>query len=183
MVANPADQVAGADVIYQQIDIPGELYRQLREQPLRLTLGYSLTLMRAADEYKVSAAGGHFRSAELGICGVRADALSVALGCRQLGDSPFCFRATLYGPQGQSNPSVLQCIPDYRPYIPAPPFIVGYGGGVFLPYHDPYGLAHYAVDASLLPQAYILFKVYRVQGHFRRTVMYPLRLADVATSP
>jgi hypothetical protein len=187
LTADPADTVRGdsgpAGAIYQQIDLPGPLYRQVRERELQVTLSYSLTLMRQVAEYKVQAVGGQFRTDELGICGASPDTNSVVLRCRQLGGGPFCFKATLYGPDGRHNPEVLQCIPDYRPYIPPPPFIIGYGGGVVLPDRDPYGLAHYAVDDSMLPEAYVTLKVYSVYSHFKRTVVSPLRLADVATSP
>ncbi|MGD0502420.1 MAG: hypothetical protein ABSD02_06745 [Steroidobacteraceae bacterium] len=136
---------------------------------VRLRLEYSLTLMRLLSEHEIPAIDGAFRSAEIGLCESRLEGDSISVRCLQIGRTPFCYSATLYGPDGTHNPEVRKCVPDYRPYIPAFTNALNFVG-VDLPVRDRYGLAHYAVDATQLDRSRVRLKIYRERDHFKRTL-------------
>jgi hypothetical protein len=121
------------------------------------------------------AAGGEIRSTEVGICQSGADSSAAFIRCRQIGRAPNCFAATLYGPDGHHNPPVRACGSDYRPFLPSPMTIISFAG-MEMPIRDAYGVAHYEVDGSDLPDSYIIFKVYETGRHFRRTVVSRLQM-------
>jgi hypothetical protein len=126
-------------------------------------------------EHKMRAAGGEIRSTEVGICQSGADSSAAYIRCRQIGRAPNCFASTLYGPDGHHNPQVRVCGSDYRPFLPSPMTIISFAG-MEMPIRDAYGVAHYEVDGSDLPDSYIIFKVYETGRHFRRTVVSRLQL-------
>jgi hypothetical protein len=69
---------------------------------------------------------------------------------------------------------VRSCGSDYRPFIPTITNVVNFTG-IDLPIRDSYGVAHYEVDGSELPESYVILKVYETGEHFRRTVVSRLQ--------
>jgi hypothetical protein len=120
------------------------------------------------EQHRLAALGGQLRSAAVGACRSQLDDDAITVRCRQIGRAPFCFSATLYVADGTHNPEVTQCVPDYRPYMPAYTYLLSYFG-LALPVRDRSGAAHYAVDAADLGRATVVLKVYGEQSHFKRT--------------
>jgi hypothetical protein len=151
------------------VRIPRNVFSKTATQSVALRMEYSLTLVKVAAQHKIAALDGELRSSDMGLCGTRLQQNALALRCIRVGRTPFCYSATLYGPDGTHNPEVLKCRPDYRPYVPTLFNVLNYAG-LDLPVHDRYGLARYAVETSELSRAYVLLKVYAVRGHFTRTL-------------
>ena len=160
---------ADPGLVQQTFELPGALYEQIKSRAVSLVIDYSLTVRAVVAEHRIRAAGGEFRSPEIGVCRSDADATAAYIRCRQIGRAPNCFVATLYGPDGQHNPQVRACSSDYRPFIPSPVNIVSFSG-VELPIRDAYGVAHYEVDGSQIQDSLILLRVYESGQHFQRRV-------------
>jgi hypothetical protein len=152
-------------ITYQSLDIPGKAYRRA-EAGVKLQADYSLTLMKTLATYKLDALAGELQVPAAGRCATMADRDAVYLRCKTIAQSPFCYSATLYGPDGQSNPEVLRCTPDYRRSVPPFLYVIGFYG-VDLPLHDRNG-APYGIEAAQLGKSYLLFKIYEERDHFKR---------------
>lgn len=160
------------------VGIPASIYNDARLAPVHLQMDYSLTLLEMASQHKLPALDGAIRTPEMGLCATRASQDGVTVRCKQLGRTPFCYSATLYGPSGRHNPEVLICAPDYRPYF-TPLTSVLTILGVDMPTRDPVRLAHYEVDGSKLEESSVLLKTYAVREHFtRRLVVSALQLPE-----
>lgn len=140
------------------------------DRPMKLRMTYWLTLVKVEDQYQMAAIDGEFRAPEMGLCRARLEGDVIAVRCSGIGRAPFCYAATLYGPDGSHNPEITKCEPDYRPYLPAFANVLSYAG-LELPVRDRYGLAHYAVDASRLNRCHVLFKLYGIREHLKRTLV------------
>jgi hypothetical protein len=156
---------AAPQVSYQSLDIPGKIYRQAASGA-QLQLDYSLTLMKPAATYKLDALAGELQAPQIGRCATMADRDAVYLRCKSIAQPPFCYSATLYGPDGRSNPEVLKCTPDYRRSVPQFLYVLGIYG-VDLPLHDRSGTP-FGIDVSELGRSYVLFKIYEERDHFTR---------------
>jgi hypothetical protein len=175
LIADSADGSADPGRTQQTFELPSALYERVRSRAAGLVIDYSLTVRAVVAEHKMRAAGGEIRSTEVGICQSGADSSAAFIRCRQIGRAPNCFAATLYGPDGHHNPPVRACGSDYRPFLPSPMTIISFAG-MEMPIRDAYGVAHYEVDGSDLPDSYIIFKVYETGRHFRRTVVSRLQM-------
>jgi len=156
-------------LVQQPVELPRPLYDEARTRPLGIALEYSLTLMAAGTRHRISAVDGELRTPETGLCRTKAMANEILMVCKQLGRAPVCYGATLYAPDGRHNPEVLQCTPDYRPYLPSLGNILTVSA-VELPTHDASGLAHYSVGGSELSNAYVALRTYAPRAHFTRSV-------------
>jgi hypothetical protein len=172
-------EAADPQLMRQRFEIPGAVYRRIGPKAVRLVVDYSLTIRAVVAEHRMPAVGGVIRSGRIGVCQSSADQNEASVRCKQIGLAPNCYAATLYGPDGRHNPQVQYCGSDYRPFIPIINNIVNFNG-IDMPIRDNYGVAHYEVDGSDLPDSYIILKVYETGRHFHRTVTAPLRavLAD-----
>ena len=170
-LSRAADDLSNTSASTQQtLNIPGGVFQRAQAQPVRLQMDYSLTLMRVVAQYKIAATDGELRTPEIGLCATLSDQDNISVRCKQIGQAPFCFSATLFGPDGRHNPEVVHCRPDYRPYLPSLIDALSFTG-LDVRVRDPYGLIQYAVDPSALAQSYLLLKIYRERDHFRRTVI------------
>jgi hypothetical protein len=89
---------------------------------------------------------------------------------------------TLRGAADQSNPEILQCDPDYRPYLPTLTDALN-RFGLDIPLRDPTGLTHYPLEAAKIATLQLLIKVYAVQEHAVRTLVTPrIRLIEEAST-
>ena len=176
LIVPPETADASPQMVHQTLYLPAALYKG-SAHIVRLQMDYSLTLMELRGSYRIAALDGELYQPDVGFCATKLDPAgdSIRLRCKQIGASPFCMSATLYGPDGRHNPVVLDCSPDYRPYLP-PITDVGRVYGPPVPVIDSRGLIHYAVATSELEQSYLLLKIYAVREHFTRSF-------DVANFP
>src|SRR5581483_10419688 len=166
-VALIPDPDAGQEsgLVRQPVELARPLYDEARTRPLGIALEYSLTLMSAGARHRISAVDGELRTPEMGLCRTKAMANEILMVCKQLGRAPVCYGATLFALDGRHNPEVLQCTPDYRPYLPSLGNILTVSA-VELPTHDASGLTHYSVDGSELSNAYVELRTYAPRAHF-----------------
>jgi hypothetical protein len=168
----------------QTIALPARIYRDLGAQQLPLRLDYSITLMRVTGQHALSAVDGVLRTEQLGACATRPDqgGSLIQLRCQKIGLTPFCIGVTVHGAADESNPEILQCDPDYRPYLPTLTDALN-RFGVDVPIRDPSGLAHYPLEAAQITTLQLLIKVYAVEEHAVRSLMTPnIRLIEARTS-
>ncbi len=167
--------------LLQAIELPPEVYRNFSGERLRLRLDYSITLMKVTSQHVIAARDGLLRTDDLGDCAARPDedGSTIHVRCQKIGWTPFCLGMTLRGAAGQENPAILQCDPDYRPYLPmlTEPLNRVWAD---IPLKDPTGLTHYPLEAAPLSTLHLLITVYAVQEHVVRAVQTPIiRLMDV----
>ena len=167
--------------IYQGIAFPRGLYAHIKDQPLRLTIDYSLTLLQG-NLSTIPALGAVQVLPDLGRCTTRMDdeGDDIQLHCMQAGHAPSCASVFLEDvPSGRKNPAAFSCSPDYAPFLVqfVPDGISRFGGEIR--FHDLSGLAKYPVDASELPKSRLVIRVYRARDHFTRQLIIPeIRLSD-----
>lgn len=167
--------------IYHGIPLRRDLYPQIKNQPLRLEIDYSFTLLQGGT-YNIPALGGNQVLPGLGRCSTNmdADGDDIVLRCLKTGPAPSC--ASLYlehVPSGRRNPTAFGCQPNYAPFLDqmTPDGITRFGVG--LPFHDLSGLAKYPVEAGDLPESRVVVRVYQPQEHFTRQLVIPqIRLSD-----
>jgi hypothetical protein len=162
--------------IHQQIQLPGPVYHDLKDQPIRAEIDYSLTLFALRRSYAIPALGGDERMPGFGWCQTKMNEAETAveLHCMQPGKGPTC--ATLFlenQANGQRNPIRSSCHGDYSPYSG---WYFGdnlalFGG--YIPFRDASGLAKFPVDGPQLPQSRIIIRVYEPEDHFTRSLMIP----------
>jgi hypothetical protein len=173
---------AVADPIYQEIQLPPSVYRDIKDQPVRAQVDYSLTLFGLRGSYSIPALGGDERMPDFGWCETKMNEAETAveLRCMQPGKGPTC--ATLFlenKATGQRNPVRSSCHGDYSPYSG------WYTGdnmaqfGANIPFRDSSGLAKFPVDGPQLPQSRVVIRVYEPEDHFTRSLTIPeIRLKD-----
>jgi hypothetical protein len=157
---------------YQTVEIPAKAYGARAPASLQLQLRYSLTLMKEVAEHRVPALGGEIQSSDVGICVTMNDRNALYLGCKTIGQAPFCYSATLFASDGRHNPPVLKCTPDYRRHVPAFMNMLSLYG-IDMPIRDRNGVINYPVDPSQLAASYVVFRIYGERSHFQRTVTVP----------
>jgi hypothetical protein len=166
--------------LLQAVELPSDVYRNFSGAKLRLRLDYSITLLKVASRHVIPARDGVLRGDDLGDCAARPeeDGSMIHVRCQKVGWTPFCLGVNLQGAADQENPAILQCDPDYRPYLPTTEPVNRFG--VDIPLKDPTGLTHYPLEAAQLSTLHLLITVYAVQEHASRAVQTPIiRLMDV----
>ena len=128
--------------------------------------------MKRVAEYKMAAARGELQAPDVGRCVTSRDRNSFYVWCKTIGQAPFCYSATLYGPDGKHNPAVLKCTPDYRRHFPAFMNVLALYG-IELPLRDRNGAIQYPIDGSDLGGANVLLRIYGEVDHFSRTLAAP----------
>jgi hypothetical protein len=168
--------------IYQEIQVPSSVYRDIREQAVRAEVDYSLTLFGLRESYSIPALGGDERMPGVGWCETKMNEAetTVELRCMQPGKGPTC--ATLFlenKATGERNPPRSSCHGDYSPYSG------WYFGdnmahfGANIPFRDATGLAKFPVDGPQLPQSRVVIRVYEPEDHFTRSLVIPqIKLQD-----
>jgi hypothetical protein len=176
---------AGERHIHQTIGVSGELYRRLKNRPVRLRIDYFLTLLRLASSHAIPALDGDQRTPALGWCGTKLDpsGSAVRLGCVLPGKPPACATAVLeHKPSGRRNPEQMDCV-DYAPYfgqlgpdaMSRPLVEIS-----FLAFRDPSGLARYPVDGPQLAESRVVLRTFEVRDHFVRHLEIPdIRLEEL----
>lgn len=172
----------GEGRIHPEIRMRPEQYDQLKNQPVRLEIEYSLTLFRMSTANTLGALGGDQQVPETGRCTTTMDDEQddVIFRCIIPGKHTGCDTMFLENPSsGQRNPEKFFCRADYAPYpLSIDPDVMG-GGGASLPFRDLTGLAHYPVDGNQLTQSQIVVRTYHPVEHFTRRLVIPqIKLGD-----
>jgi hypothetical protein len=175
----------GEAAITYGIRVPRELYRPLADQPVRVEIDYSLTLMGFKESQTLPASGGDIRSAAMGWCGttVDQDGLQILYGCIQVGTPAGCTSVVLEDKAvGAQNHRVGTCNPNYSP------FRSNFQGDVLgrstlsMPFADPSTGDPTLVTPAMLGHATVTARAYEVRDHFVRQLVIPqIRLRDWAT--
>ena len=163
-----------APPLLQTIELPVRVYRDFGGKKLRLRLDYSVTLMKVTAQLVMPAADGALRSNDLGVCATHPDQGDslIKLRCQKIGLTPFCLSVTVRDEAGRENPEILQCDPDYRPYLPTSTDPLNQFGAD-IPLRDPTGVTHYRLEAAQPTALNLLIKVYAVQEHAVRSLVTP----------
>jgi len=171
----------GEALVYQGLPIPRHLYERIKDQPLRLEINYSLTLLDSSS-YSIPALGGDMLIPKFGHCRTQMDddGDDVQLRCVQAGGESNCVAFFLeHAPSGRRNPIRFGCWPNYSPYSAqyTPDSLTRFEGAV--PFRDLAGLAKYPVDAAKLPESRVVLRIYQPQEHFTRRLVIPeIHLSD-----
>ena len=169
---------------HQPVRMRGSVYDRVKDEPVRLEIDYSFTLMKLSSANAIPAVGGDQRMAGTGWCKTRLNesATAVEIRCLDAGRRPLdCASLFLENPvTGARNPARGGCGPDYQPYFGQyQPIDIMSRFGVSLPFHDMSGLAKYPVDGSQLTRARAVIRLYRAQDHFTRRLVIPeIRLGN-----
>jgi hypothetical protein len=172
----------GEDSVHPQLRMKQEQYEQLKNQPVRLEVEYSLTLFHLFAAHALPALGGHQHMPGIGRCSTTMDDEKddVIFRCIVPGKHADCISAFLENvPSGRRNPEKFFCDADYAPYpMSINPDVMG-RWGTGLPFRDLNGLAHYPVDGNQLPQSQVVLRTYRPVEHFTRRLVIPqIKLSD-----
>jgi len=166
--------------IYNTIPIETSDYVRLKDRRLRLEIDYSLTLMRLAESDAIPAIDGDARFSGVGRCTTHMNKLGagISLSCLQAGAPSDCYSWFLeHTPSGRRNMENYAC--NNRNYSPLFaqffPDAIGRFGNGHIPFHDPTGQAHYAVDVPDIAESQVVIRTFRPLGHFTRQVVTPER--------
>jgi ABC-type transport system involved in multi-copper enzyme maturation permease subunit len=171
------DQKSGPDHFDQTVKIPMDLVQKHGENPIRIHAVYSMTLFALRSTYTMKAVNDDQLLTGWGRCRTRIDDTSTAveMNCMQMGKGPTCATVFLEDPKdGTRNPVNTACYPDYSPFLQRPIPDATSHFRLVLPYRDPSGIAHYAVNASKLSESQIVIRVYQPIDHMSRVVTSPI---------
>ena len=110
----------GENRTHQGIRISGALYERIKEQPVRLEIDYSLTLLPLSKTYAIPALHGDERLPGAGWCKTKINdaGTAVQVRCLNAGKPAYCGSGILeHMPGGERNPVQTGCDPDYAPYF------------------------------------------------------------------
>lgn len=170
---------------HHMISVQEASYNRVKDQPLRLEIDYSLTLLQASGEQVMPALAGDRWIPKLGRCTAGADAngAQIELHCAAPGSLPCTdwflenVRTGLRGPRVESPRRAgmfkgPRCWPDYAPYV------AGIGGDPSVRFDARFSLGN-LVDRSQLSDARLVSLVYTPEAHFTRHLVIPdIRLID-----
>lgn len=164
--------------IHHAMKVRRDLYDRIKDQPIRLEIDYSSTLLRLGGSDVIPAVGADKKLALLGRCTTRVDDSEtlVEVHCFNPGNLPSCVTVLLeHAPSGRRNPESTFCQPEYAPYF-------GFGqygldalsrSGVTLRFRYSDGSVQYPVSGQQLEQSQVRFKVYQPQDHFTTRLVIP----------
>lgn len=166
----------GQQSTHLEVDIAAAKYSDLKRQPLRAEMNYSLTLFQLSSAYGVPALGADQRMPEAGRCATQLNesGTAVELRCEQAGKGPSCGTFFLENPTtGARNPVISACDPDYAPRFEWTSDDPMSHWGLNLRFRDPSGLTHFPVDGSQLLKSQVVLRLYEPVDHFSRHVVVP----------
>jgi hypothetical protein len=178
----PVRTASGGQVrVHQLIALPTKILKTLGQQPVRMEIDYSLTVLRLVSAASIPALDGDQRLEGFGSCRTRGDedGEDVVVGCLTSGRVPTCVAGTLEDlASNQRNPDTILCQPDYAPFAISYLDVLRQFDGE-LQFRDARGQMKFPVSGAQLGRALVLLKSYRAQAHFRRHLMIPsIRLGD-----
>jgi hypothetical protein len=169
--------------VHQGIRVAGQLYDRIKDQPLRLEIDYSFTLLSLNSAHTIPPLHGDERLPGAGWCKsqVNDSGTAVRVHCLAPGKPVYCGSAFLEDvSSGRRNPVQTGCDPDYSPYFGRYfPIDALRGAGFTLPFRDATGVAKYPVDGARLAQSRVVMRFYDATDHFTRQLVTPeIRLRD-----
>jgi hypothetical protein len=165
----------GASVTHALVFVPAPVYSQLRDQPVRLELNYSLTLLRLAESHAVPSLHDWQDVPGFGRCEtiLNKAGTAVDLHCLMNSSTPPCATFFLeHTPTGRRTPATVFCGGQYTPFYP-----------LFEP--DPWRRAEIGVPfnafviAAEAGESRVVMRFYGAMDHFTRHLEIPdVRLSD-----
>jgi hypothetical protein len=157
----------------QTLHIPSAVYRQVADQPMRLELDYSLTLLRPHALPPLAALDGNGRLPEVGHCASKIDRAGAAIevSCRTAGELPPCISLVLERADSAAGmPEKFVCAPNYAPSLLRFPVDAIDHFETKLPF---------PADQAPLHDARMVINVFEAEDHFSRRIVVPqFRLKD-----
>jgi hypothetical protein len=145
----------------QLVLVPQDSYNRMKNQPERLEIDFSLTLLKANPAQAMPAVGGDRWIEGLGRCQTRSDTMGAEVGCLSPGKMPFVAWSL-------GNQRYLAGQTDFTPYVGRVQ-----GDSISHFSHD------FPAEGLPLKDARITVQVYRPEAHFTRHVLIPeIRLSD-----
>jgi hypothetical protein len=153
------------------VRVPASVYNRLADEPIRVEMEHSLTLMTLSGSASLPAAGGEVRT-NLGRCAtrIREGSSAIDVSCVSPGRGLDCaFLALEHPASGSRNPQVGSCVPEYSPMD------LSFGMDSLsrlnyeVPFGDPGRPNNYAIQAPMLPESRVTIRAYGPRVHFRRT--------------
>jgi hypothetical protein len=170
------DGKSGPDQFDQTVKIPAHLVQELTENPVRIQATYSMTLFALRSAYTMKAVNDDQMLTGWGRCSTRINetATAVEMVCMQMGKGPTCATVFLEDPKdGTRNQVNTACYPDYSPILERPIPDATSHFRLILPYRDPTGFTHFAVDTSRVYESQIKIRVYEPIDHISRVITSP----------
>ncbi len=158
---------------HQSIAVPQEIWNLVKDQPVRLEIDYSLTMLKPGPDHTIPALGGNQLVPEAGRCATRmnGDDTQIELGCLVSGRTSCVTTFIQNARTGQITAQDRDCRPDYAPY-----FGRLVGDSMSRTYAN---FLIQGVNASELKDAQMIVRVYRPVAHFTRQIVIPnINLAD-----
>ena len=158
---------------HQSIAVPHEIWSVVKDQPVRLEIDYSLTMLKPGGDHTIPALGGNQLVPEAGHCETRTngDDTQIEFGCLLAGRTSCVTTFIQNARTGVIAEQDRDCRPDYAPY-----FGRLEGDSLSRIYAN---FLIQGVKASELKDAQVVVRVYRPAAHFTRHVVIPnLRLSD-----
>jgi hypothetical protein len=177
---------------HQAVFIPPDARLLIGDQPVRLRVTYSLTLLSPGKTISIPAVGARREIAGIGNCAsAEQDAFLVTTGlwCYAYSSAPHCFVTTVRDRNtGLRNPETGFCGPDYDPNLIRPARLSGASGWAVtrylfsLPFDQPDALLPITPDK--MAEADLIVTPYVTQAWFTRTMETPaIRLRDYTARP
>jgi hypothetical protein len=158
---------------HQSIAVRQEIWNLVKDQPARLEIDYSLTVLKPGPDRTIPAIGGNQWVPETGRCATRmnGDNTQIEFGCLMPGGNSCVTTFIQNARTGQITAQDRSCRQDYAPY-----FGRLEGDSLSRTYAN---FLIQNVNASELRDAQVVVRVYRPATHFTRQVVIPnLRLSD-----
>ena len=168
--------------VEQQLNLPAETFKKVKDRAATLELDYALTLLVPRPTQTMATIGDERQLTGLGFCATRVDGDGdeIELRCLSTTAPPSCAEAFLVdATSGRRNPESFGCWPNYTPFPQSALGDVLNQFGLSLPFRDQSGLAHYPIDGTRIQGARVSITAYYPIGHFRRRLVIPnIRLSD-----
>jgi hypothetical protein len=161
---------------HQPIWVPDGVYNRVKDQPVRLEMDYSLTLLKVNPARSIPASAREARIPDVGRCAALRDTMiwptaggaQIELRCFAPGKPPCATWFIENTRTGARSSSGSVCSADYAPYF----------GGI-----DGDSMSHFGaglwVRESQLRDSRVVVWTYRPEAHFTRQVVIPdIRLSD-----
>jgi hypothetical protein len=160
---------------HQSVSVPEETWNLVKDQPMRLEIDYSLTMLKALADHTIPARGANQWVPEAGRCATRmnSDDTQIEFGCLVPGRTSCVITFIQNAHTGTITAQDRDCRPDYAPY-----FGRLEGDSLSRTYAN---FLVQGVNTSELKDSQVVVRVYRPLAHFTRHVVIPdIRLADWA---
>jgi hypothetical protein len=169
----PGDSLHGSlRVLY----VPRDLYNRVGNQPERLEMNYSLTLLKADPPRPIPAVDGYRRTPGVGTCATKMRYVEglIELGCITVGNPP-CATYFLQNPRtGKTNGEQDSCFPNYSPWFGRFEGDSMSRFGHDLHFRDmPDDYIRHPVNETQIQEAEVMIRVFHPKAHFERQLVIP----------